>query len=152
MYSTIICNKHEAFAMISLADEYTDRKGRHAKGWLFYDADCAFCTKIARFLSPILNKRGLDVAPLQDPRVGPLLGLSTEELLHELKFLLSNGQQFGGAAAVIAVARQIWWARPLVWLSKLPCVMRHLDSAYRWVAAQRNCANEKSAACQVKGN
>ncbi len=50
--------------MISLADEYTDRKGRHAQGWLFYDADCSFCTKIARFLAPILSKRGLAVAPV----------------------------------------------------------------------------------------
>ena len=33
--------------MISLASEYTDGKGRHAKGWLFFDADCAFCTRIA---------------------------------------------------------------------------------------------------------
>jgi predicted DCC family thiol-disulfide oxidoreductase YuxK len=138
--------------MISLADEYTDRKGRRAQGWLFYDADCNFCTKIASFLSPILSKRGLAVAPLQDPRVGPLLGLTPDKLLLELKFLLSNGEQFGGAAAVIAVAQQIWWARPLVWLSKFPGSMRLLDAAYRWVAAQRNCANEKSAACQLKGN
>jgi len=133
--------------MISLTDEYTDRKGRHAKGWLFYDADCSFCTRIARFLSPILSKRGLAIAPLQDPRVGPLLGISPDELLRELKFLLSTGQQFGGAAAVVAVAQQIWWGRPLVWLSKFPGVMRLLDAAYRWVAAQRSCA---SASCPAR--
>jgi predicted DCC family thiol-disulfide oxidoreductase YuxK len=136
--------------MISLADEYTDRKGRHARGWLFYDADCGFCTKIVRFLSPSLNQRGFSVAPLQDPRVGSLLGLSADELLRELRFLLSDGQQFGGAAAVIAVARQVWWAHPLVWLSKLPGAMRHMDTVYRWVAAQRNCANEQSTTCHVK--
>jgi predicted DCC family thiol-disulfide oxidoreductase YuxK len=138
--------------MISLANEYTDRKGRQARGWLFYDADCNFCTKIARFISPILRRRGMAAAPLQDPRVGPLLGLSPQELLRELKFLLSDGQQFGGASAVVAVAQQIWWARPLVWLSKFPGMMRLLDAAYRWVAAQRNCANENSASCHVKGN
>jgi len=138
--------------MISLADEYTDRKGRHANGWLFYDADCTFCTKIAFALAPILNKRGLAIAPLQDPRVGPLLGLSPDELLRELRFLLSDGQQFGGANAVIAVAQQIGWARPLVWLSKFPGMMPLLAAAYRWVAAQRSCANERSTTCQVKGN
>lgn len=138
--------------MISLTDEYTDTKGRQAQGWLFYDADCTFCTKIARFLEPILNKRGLAIAPLQDPRVGPLLGLSSEELLRELRFLFSDGQQFGGAAAIIAVAQQIWWGRPLVWLSKFPGMMRLFEAAYRWVAAQRSCANEKSTACHVKGN
>lgn len=126
--------------MISLADEYTDGKGRHARGWLFFDAECGFCTRIARFLAPILNKRGLAVAPLQDPRVAALLGLSPEELLRELRFLLSDGRQFGGAGAVLAVAEEIWWAQPLVWLSKLPGAMHLLDAGYRWVAARRSCS------------
>ena len=137
--------------MISLTSEYTDTKGRHARGWLFYDADCAFCTRIARWLAPLLANRGLAVAPLQDPRVGQLLGLSTKELLRELRFLLSDGRQFGGAAAVIAVAQEIWWARPLVWLSKIPGMMPLLDAAYRWIAAQRSCAAAGNpGTCQVK--
>ena len=40
--------------MISLVSEYTDGKGRHARGWLFFDAECKFCTRIARWLAPIL--------------------------------------------------------------------------------------------------
>jgi len=126
--------------MISLADEYTDGKGRHARGWLFFDAECGFCTKIAHFLAPILKRRGLAVAPLQDPRVGSLLGLSPEELLLELRILLSDGRQFGGAGAVLAVAEEIWWAHPLVWLSKLPGAMTVLNAGYRWVAARRSCS------------
>src|ERR1700694_4816489 len=109
--------------MISLASEFTDGKGRHARGWLFFDAECGFCTRTARWLLPILERRGLAVAPLQDPRVGALLGLSRSELLRELRFLLSNGSQYGGADAVLAVAREIWWARALVWLGGVPCVM-----------------------------
>lgn len=137
--------------MIYLSSEYTDTKGRHARGWFFYDADCAFCSRIARWLAPILSTRDLAVAPLQDPRVGPLLGLSPEELLCELKFLLSDGRQFGGASAVIAVAQEIWWARPLVWASRIPGMSHVLDTAYRWVAAQRSCAAaSKPAACQIK--
>ncbi len=132
--------------MISLSSEYTDGKGRHADGWLFYDADCGFCTRIARWLAPILASRGLAVAPLQDPRVGPLLGLSSVELLRELKFLHSDGRQFGGAGAVIAVARQIWWARPLVWLSRIPGMTPLLDAAYSSVAARRKCP---SVSCEV---
>ncbi|HEY4977832.1 MAG TPA: DUF393 domain-containing protein [Candidatus Acidoferrum sp.] len=134
--------------MISLTNEYTDTKGRHARGWLFYDAECVFCTRIARWLQPILSRRGLSVAPLQDPRVGPLLGLSSNELLRELKFLLSDGRQFGGANAVLAVARKIWWARPLVWLSKIPGIMPVLHATYRWVAANRSCAAASSTTCE----
>lgn len=138
--------------MISLSNEYTDGKGRQARGWLFYDADCEFCTRIARSMQPVLSRRGLAIAPLQDPRVGPLLGLTQADLLRELKFLLSDGQQFGGASAVLAVAQQIWWGRPLVWLSRIPGMMAILDAGYRRIAAQRKCANERSAACEIKGN
>ena len=106
--------------MISLTSEFTDGKGRHARGWLFFDAECAFCTRIARWLAPILERRGLAVAPLQDPRVGALLGMSREELLREMRLLLSDGRQFGGADAAVALAHEIWWARPLVWLAWLP--------------------------------
>jgi predicted DCC family thiol-disulfide oxidoreductase YuxK len=132
--------------MISLTSEFTDGKGRHARGWLFFDADCPFCTRIARWLLPILEKRGLDVAPLQDPRVGALLGLSRAELMREMRFLLSDGSQYGGADAVLALAREIWWTRPVVWFAKLPGMTEALRSAYRRIAARRKCA---AAECAV---
>jgi predicted DCC family thiol-disulfide oxidoreductase YuxK len=128
--------------MISLASEFTDGKGRHARGWLFFDAECGFCTRIARWLAPILERRGLEVAPLQDRRVGALLGLSGVELLREMRFLLSDGRQFGGADACVALAREIWWGRPLLWLSKIPGVMELLRKGYRRIAARRKCAAE----------
>jgi len=132
--------------MISLAREYTDGKGRHARGWLFFDEECGFCIRIARWLAPILRRRGFAVAPLQDPRVGALLGMSREELLKELRFLLSDGTQYGGAGAVVAMAGEIWWGRPLVWLSRVPGMASVLDAGYRWVARQRSCS---AAGCKV---
>ncbi len=128
--------------MISLADEFTDRKERRARGWLFFDADCGFCTRIARWLAPVLARRGLAVAPLQDPRVGALLGMTREERLRELRFLLCDGTQFGGAQAVVAVAREIRWAGPLVWLAQIPGMGRVLDRGYKWVATRRGCVSE----------
>jgi predicted DCC family thiol-disulfide oxidoreductase YuxK len=134
--------------MISLASEYTDTKSRHANAWLFYDADCAFCTRLAAWVAPRLHRRGVALAPLQDPRVGPLLGLTQQELLGEMKLLWSDGTQYGGADAILAVANAIWWARPLVWLSRIPGVPRLLHAGYRWVAARRNCAARNST-CQL---
>jgi len=87
-------------------------------------------------------------APLQDPRVGSLLGLSRTELLRELRFLHPDGRQFGGADAVLAVAREIWWARPLVWLSNLPGIMDFLQAGYRSIATRRSCA-ARSASCPL---
>lgn len=126
--------------MISLTSELTDGKGRHARGWLFFDAECAFCTRIARWLAPILKRRGLAVAPLQDPRVGALLGMTSDELLREIRLLLSDGRQYGGAEAAVALAREIWWARPLVWFASLPGMMEFLRRGYARAAAKRNCA------------
>jgi predicted DCC family thiol-disulfide oxidoreductase YuxK len=130
--------------MISLVSEYTDGKGRHARGWLFFDAECGFCTRTARWVAPILEKRGMAVAPLQDARVGALLGMPRDVLLRELRFLLSDGTQYGGADAVVALAHEIWWWRPLIWLARIPGMMDVLRSGYRWIAARRSCA----AACE----
>jgi len=135
--------------MISLANEYTDSKGRHAKGWLFFDADCGFCTRIACWLAPVLSHRGFALAPLQDPRVGALLGLSQDELLRELRFLRSDGRLYGGADAVLAVAGQIGWAWPLVSLSDFPGVRGLLHRAYKWFAAQRNCKVHSTAVSRL---
>jgi predicted DCC family thiol-disulfide oxidoreductase YuxK len=133
--------------MITLADEFTDRKERRARGWLFFDVDCRFCTRIARWFAPILRRRGLGTAPLQDPRVGTLLGMSRPERLKELRFLMSDGTHSGGANAVLAVAREIWWARPLLWIAAMPGMVALLDSGYRWVAARRGCSSER---CEAK--
>jgi predicted DCC family thiol-disulfide oxidoreductase YuxK len=133
--------------MISLANEYTDGKGRHALGWLFFDAECGFCIQLARGLAPILERRGMAVAPLQDPRVGALLGLRREELLKEIRFLWSDGRQYLGAEAIVTVAREIWWGRPLVWFSKIPGGMRLLRGGYRWVSAQRSCGGANAPQC-----
>jgi predicted DCC family thiol-disulfide oxidoreductase YuxK len=126
--------------MISLTSEFTDGKGRHARGWLFFDAECKFCTRIARWLAPILERRGLALAPLQDPRVGVLLGLPRADLMREMRFLPSDGSQSGGADAAVALAREIWWARPVVWLAQLPGMMGVLRGGYRWIAVRRSCA------------
>lgn len=136
--------------MISLTSEFTDGKGRHARGWLFFDAECAFCIRIARWLAPILARRGLAVAPLQDPRVGALLGMTREDLLREIQLLLSDGRQFGGADAAVALAQEIWWARPLAWLARIPGMMDVLRSAYRRVAIRRSCVAHACLAPEAK--
>ena len=135
--------------MISLASEYTDGKGRHARGWLFFDAECGFCTRFARWLAPVLRRRGFDVAPMQDPRVSVLLGVSRAELLRELRLIVDDGRQYGGADALLTLAHEIWWARPLVWIAVVPGMIAFLHAGYRWVAEQRNCAAAASCAAPL---
>ena len=132
--------------MISLAAEFTDAKSRHARAWLFYDAECKFCVRFARWMAPVLERRGMAVAALQDPRVGALLGLSRQELLRELRFLAEDGAQSGGADAILALAREIRWAHPLLWLAKIPGARLAMHWCYAWFAARRGCAH---AVCAV---
>jgi predicted DCC family thiol-disulfide oxidoreductase YuxK len=128
--------------MISLSSEITDRKGRRARrGWLFFDGDCAFCTSIAHWLGGVLGPRGYGVAPLQDPRVQELLALPPDQLLSEMRVLTPDGQQIGGADALVFLAREVWWACPLYGLSQFPGMPRLLRIGYRWIARNRQCAS-----------
>jgi hypothetical protein len=57
-----------------------------------------------------------------------------------MRVLTSTGEVFGGADAMILLARQVWWAAPLVWLARLSSGQAILHRFYRWVAAHRSCA------------
>ena len=135
--------------MISLASEMTDSKSRHARGWLFFDADCEFCTRIASWLIAPMSRCGLAVAPLQDPRVGALLGVSREELLSAIRFVSEDGSGYSGADAVLAVMRELPWTRPLLWMAKVPGMMAIMRTGYRWVAQNRRCPAERCTVNQV---
>ena len=96
--------------MISLISELTDRKGRRAPvGWVFFDADCAICTSLARRFRRTLEKRGFVLGALQDPRVGVLLGIPRDRLLLELRVVTGTHDIHGGADAIVFLARKIWW-------------------------------------------
>ena len=57
-----------------------------------------------------------------------MLGVSDEHLLDEMRVRLEDGAVFGGASAVMAIARHIWWAWPLWALSRLPGAMPLLNA------------------------
>src|SRR5260370_39523254 len=118
----------------------TDSKGRHARGWFFFDAECEFCAGIATWLMGRMRRRGLAVAPLQDPRVGSLLGLSQEELLRAICFVRTDGRRYIGVSAVLAVAREVWWAWPLLWIARVPGMMSVMQGGYWWGAHRRGCS------------
>jgi predicted DCC family thiol-disulfide oxidoreductase YuxK len=132
--------------MISLSSEMTDSKGsRAARGWVFFDRDCRICSSLARRLRCTLESRGFGLAALQDPRVQELLNLPPGDMLREMRVATAEGEIFGGAAAIVYLSRQIWWAWPLYAASRLPGAMRLLDGAYRWFANHRTCVSGRCA-------
>jgi predicted DCC family thiol-disulfide oxidoreductase YuxK len=117
----------------------------HARrGWVFFDAECSFCTSLARRLEPVLLRRGFHCAALQEPWVAIVLGLRREELLSEFRVRTANGEVLGSADALLHLARHIWWAWPLYALSRIPSPRDLFRAAYRRLAVRRHC---HAAAC-----
>ena len=126
-----------------MSGEFTDGSG--PRGWVLYDGDCAFCLRwVRRFRGP-LERRGFRLAPLQTPWVRKRLGLPADELLAELRLLMADGQRFGGADALVEIARHLWWGWPLYALAWLPSARRLLAAGYRWGARHRQCVRPREA-------
>ncbi len=117
------------------------------KSWVLYDGDCPLCTGAVRRFGPLLRTRGFEPQPLQAPWVNEQLGLSSEQLLTEMRLLLPDGHLYGGADAFLQIARRYWWAWPLYLLGLLPGVIPLLRVLYRQIARNRYCI---SNACGLK--
>ena len=113
---------------------------------IYYDDECRFCRDMLRRFGRTLAHRRFTFVPLQSPGAARVLGVSDEHLMDEMRVRLDNGAVFGGASALAAIARRIWWAWPLWVLSCVPGAMPLLDAAYRWIARNRHCLN---GACEV---
>lgn len=110
-------------------------------GWLLFDGECAPCTRVARWLSPLLSRRNFRIAALQEEWVGARLGLTGEALLSEMRVLTDAGRSIGGADAVVFLAGKFWWSWPLVAFAWIPGGTSVLRFAYRWIASHRGCGS-----------
>jgi len=119
------------------------------RGWVLYDETCELCLRSVARWRRVIERRGFAFEALQAPWVRERLQLSETELLREMRLLLADGEIFGGADAVVRLARAIWWAWPLVALAWVPGVKRLLRAGYRAVAARRSCTN---GACGVSAH
>jgi predicted DCC family thiol-disulfide oxidoreductase YuxK len=117
-----------------------------ACGWVFYDGMCVLCRRLARRFQSTLAAQGFRLAALQEPWVNERLRLPDSELLAEMRLLTADGRVFGGAEAVIELARRIWWGWPLYACAKVPAVRRGLHRFYRSVAQRRHC---RAGACAM---
>jgi predicted DCC family thiol-disulfide oxidoreductase YuxK len=115
------------------------------KGWVYFDADCVFCSVLAARTDGLLARRGFHLAALQNNWVREKLGLKEGGPLTEMKLLTADGQVYGGADAIIQIARSIWWARPLFAFSRLPGAETALRGIYQRIAINRGCHGGKCA-------
>ncbi len=117
-------------------------------GLVFYDGRCTICRRGARFWGQTLKRRGFVLTPLQRRWVGEKLKLERAELMVQVWLLRPDGELLGGADAVLAIAERVWWARPLVWASRVRGAMPVLRRMYGVIARNRYCAGGK---CEIDG-
>ena len=67
----------------------------------------------------MFRRRGFLFLPLQTEWVMQQLSLEPGAPLEEMHVSTNEGQDIAGADAVIFLARQIWWAWPVVALPKM---------------------------------
>lgn len=117
------------------------------KGWILYDDSCGLCRRWIPFWEGALRRRGFAIIPLQTAWVRARLQLSDEELLRDLRLLLSDGRLIRGADVYRYATRRIWWAWPVYLFSITPGLRRLFDWGYRRFADHRLVL---SAACGLK--
>jgi predicted DCC family thiol-disulfide oxidoreductase YuxK len=123
------------------------KREQPVRGWVFYDGECPLCLNTAARFAALLGRHGLQLATLQTPWVQRRLGLKPGEPLAEMKLLTIDGRVFGGADALLQIARQIWWAWLLFALMQIPGAKPMLRLVYRKVAANRQCLGGR---CNIK--
>jgi predicted DCC family thiol-disulfide oxidoreductase YuxK len=111
------------------------------KGWILYDAECRMCRDMMRRFEKTFTSRGFAFGPLQ-------LDLKPGERPTEMRVRTVAGRDFGGADAVLFLARFVWWGRPLLWFAKIPGAKKVLHRIYREIASRRSCDN---GACLLPG-
>lgn len=117
-----------------------------AKGWVFYDGECPVCAGGVARCGRFFARRGFVWQPLQTPGAAARLGMSEEVMREEMKLLRADGRVCGGADALAALLRSVWWLWPLGALMAVPG-LRHLARlGYRWVTRNRYCFGET---CQL---
>src|SRR5256885_3346801 len=133
--------------MISELTEITERaEVVPFRGWIFFDEDCRFCRDLALRFEHLFGKPGFYFEPLQREWVQERFRLTPEQALEEMRVLTADRQVFGSADAVIFLARQLWWAAPFASIARVPAIHALLARGYRWIAAHRACAINRTAA------
>lgn len=118
----------------------------HGYGWLFYDEQCPRCSRWLGRFTKVLVRKHILTAPLQRGWVQERLELDADDAFTEMRVLTDSDKVLGGAAAMVYLAKRIWWAKPLAAIAKLPGVMGQLDRLYRYIAHHRYC---QSTNCKV---
>lgn len=131
-----------------MTTEITDSNVKKPTGWIFYDAECAFCIRGVKRWNHLFARRGFRWVPLQTPGTAKRLGIQESSLREEMKVLLAGGRVVGGVDAWAVLFRTVWWLWPLGLLLTLPGIRWIGALLYRWIARNRYCIGGR---CELRG-
>lgn len=117
------------------------------QGWVFYDGQCRICVRAAARWAPLFQKYGFEFAPQQVRWVQHRLGLRDAQPADEMKVLTPQGRVRGGWDAMLYLVQLIPWAKPFVWVARVPGIFHLCRRIYRQVAKRRYCVGGK---CEVR--
>ena len=130
------------------------------KGCVFYDGERALARR-GFAMATLQNSAGVPPArralQREQSEIEPLrlasLGLGRRDARPTLEFAeihlqLADGCEFGGANALVEIARRIWWAWPLGMFIGLPGIKTMSAAFYRCFACRRHCLG---GACMLPG-
>jgi predicted DCC family thiol-disulfide oxidoreductase YuxK len=131
--------------------EMTDNKGGTPTGWIFFDAECRFCTAHRLRWGRIFERRGFVWLPMQTPGTAERLGVTDRELQAEMWLQLADGRKFSGVNAWSVQMRYVWWLSPLGVLLGLPGFNTAARVLYRWIAKNRQCLGGACSISNING-
>ena len=112
---------------------------------LFYEEDCSFCRKTARWLTRLSRGR-LRAAPLDSPEADRLLGHLSDAERYSQSWVADRGRLYGGSDGMWECFYRLpggFLLRPLRWLPGFQAASRRF---YRWIA------NRRSPACRARSH
>lgn len=104
---------------------------------VFYDSDCAFCTRSARLLRRLDRARRLQLTPLR--RAAEMTDAPSQARLAETMHCRDrSGRWFTGSEAWLRMAEVVPALRPLGRVGRLPVARHVVEWGYRLIAANRH--------------
>lgn len=105
--------------------------------WVLYDGECGFCSGWVEFWKPVLERRRITIAALQEPWIIERLHMQLTDLLADILLLYPCGELVSGADVYLQVTRRIWWVWPFYALFSLPGFNWLLHIGYQWFNRNR---------------
>ena len=117
------------------------------RGIVFYDDECRICTGLLNRWGEVFRRRGFSFRPLKEGQQQENLPFPPEDFDQEIKLKTAEGTWHGGADALLAMFRRVWWLAPAGVLGSRPGLRILSRFLYRRVAANRHCLG---GSCPVK--